>query len=237
MQEEIVKLQILNLAVKLFLTNPEQTKLLCQYVLTLARYDQNYDIRDRSRLLRQILFPQNENSKISEKASEIFLANKPAPLLVSKFIGEYIFCSFLRYILSRDESIRSFVDREEFQMGSLSHYINARAHGYQDLPGFPETPSDPSVRNVPTEPSPKIVKKTITDSNKKSFYSDSDNSSPAEGEYYFSIDIHFLKFGSLVSSLFKNRTKVKMKMNRVTKIAAVRIAKIPMRPTTMKRNL
>lgn len=89
LQEEIVKLQILNLAVKLFLTNAEQTKLLCQYVLTLARYDQNYDIRDRSRLLRQILFPQNEKSKINEKAREIFLANKPAPLLVSNFIGTY----------------------------------------------------------------------------------------------------------------------------------------------------
>lgn len=86
---EIVKLQILNLAVKLFLTNAAQTKLLCQYLLTLARYDQNYDIRDRSRLLRQTLFPQNENSKITAKAKEIFLANKPAPLLVSKFIGPY----------------------------------------------------------------------------------------------------------------------------------------------------
>jgi hypothetical protein len=89
-----VKLQILNLAVKLFLTNPEQTKLLCQYVLTLARYDQNYDIRDRSRLLRQVLFPQNENSKICEKAREIFLANKPAPLLVSKFIGKERFSGY-----------------------------------------------------------------------------------------------------------------------------------------------
>lgn len=87
-QEEIVKLQILNLSVKLCLTNAAQTKLLSQYVLTLARYDQNYDIRDRSRLLRQILFPQSNTSKITAKAKEIFLANKPAPLLVSKFIGE-----------------------------------------------------------------------------------------------------------------------------------------------------
>lgn len=89
-----MKLQILNLAVKLFLTNAEQTKLLCQYVLTLARYDQNYDIRDRSRLLRQILFPTNEKSKITQKAREIFLANKPAPLLVSKFIGKFVYFTF-----------------------------------------------------------------------------------------------------------------------------------------------
>lgn len=87
LQEDIVKLQILNLAVKLVLTNEAQTKLLCQYVLTLARYDQNYDIRDRSRLLRQILFPQNENSVLTKNAKKIFLATKPAPLLQSKFIG------------------------------------------------------------------------------------------------------------------------------------------------------
>ena len=42
-----VKLQILNLAMKLCLTNPKQTKLLSQYVFNLAKYDTNYDIRDR----------------------------------------------------------------------------------------------------------------------------------------------------------------------------------------------
>ena len=39
--------QVLNLAAKLCLTNPKQTKLLTQYVLNLAKYDMNYDIRDR----------------------------------------------------------------------------------------------------------------------------------------------------------------------------------------------
>lgn len=48
---------MLNLAVKLYLRNPGQTTLLCQYVLSLARYDANYDIRDRARLLRLLLFP------------------------------------------------------------------------------------------------------------------------------------------------------------------------------------
>ena len=34
-----------------------QTKLLCQYVFNLAKYDQNYDIRDRVRFLRQLVLP------------------------------------------------------------------------------------------------------------------------------------------------------------------------------------
>ena len=45
----MVKLQILSLAVKLILTNPAQTTLLTQYVLNLAKYDMNYDIRDKAR--------------------------------------------------------------------------------------------------------------------------------------------------------------------------------------------
>ncbi|KAJ4433931.1 hypothetical protein ANN_16250 [Periplaneta americana] len=87
LNEDIVKLQILNLAVKLYLTNPKQTKLLCQYVFSLARYDQNYDIRDRARFLRQFIFPTNgvENSKLAKHAKKMFLATKPAPVLESKF--------------------------------------------------------------------------------------------------------------------------------------------------------
>ena len=33
-------------------------------------------------------------------------------------------------------------------VGSLSHLMNAKASGYQELPDFPEDPPDPSVRNV-----------------------------------------------------------------------------------------
>ena len=51
-EEDIVKLQTINLAVKLFILNPKQTSLLVQYVLNLAKYDQNYDIRDRARFLK-----------------------------------------------------------------------------------------------------------------------------------------------------------------------------------------
>ena len=87
-QEDIVKLQVLNLATKLCITNPKQTKLLCQYVLNLAKYDQNYDIRDRSRFLRQMVLPGENGCVFSKYAKKIFLASKPAPVLASKFKGE-----------------------------------------------------------------------------------------------------------------------------------------------------
>nr|CAD7200958.1 unnamed protein product [Timema douglasi] len=156
-EEDIVKLQILNLAVKLFLTNPKQTKLLSQYVFSLARYDQNYDIRDRARFLRQFIFP-SEGSKLARHAKKIFLATKPAPVLASKF-----------------------KDREHFQMGSLSHYINARATGYNDLPQFPETPLDSSVRDVETiVPVVEARTKKPHAVKKRSFYSESEQSSPED---------------------------------------------------------
>jgi AP-3 complex subunit beta len=126
-EEPEVKMQILNLATKLYLTNPQQTTLLCQYVFNLARYDLNYDIRDRARFMRVFLFPPpgQEDNKIVKEARKIFLASKPAPVIESKF-----------------------KDREVLQLGSLSHFLNARAIGYQDLPDFPCVAPDPSVRHV-----------------------------------------------------------------------------------------
>ena len=56
-KSDIVKLQTVNLAAKLVLSNPKQTRLLCDYVLSLAKYDQNYDIRDRARFLKQLVTP------------------------------------------------------------------------------------------------------------------------------------------------------------------------------------
>ena len=88
LQEDIVKLQILNLAAKLVITNSKQTKLLCQYVFNLAKYDQNYDIRDRSRFLRQLVLPTGEKGMLAKYAKKIFLATKPAPVLESRFKGE-----------------------------------------------------------------------------------------------------------------------------------------------------
>lgn len=74
-----------------------------------------------------------------------------------------------------------FTDREEYQMGSLSHYINCRAIGYQDLPQFPDSPTDSSVRcvAVPEEQEKPIKQKSerTTTNKKKTFYSDSEANS------------------------------------------------------------
>ncbi|XP_069480806.1 AP-3 complex subunit beta-2 isoform X2 [Ambystoma mexicanum] len=154
-EEDIVKLQVINLAAKLYLTNSKQTKLLTQYVLNLAKYDQNYDIRDRARFIRQLIVPTEKGGALSKYAKKLFLAQKPAPVLES-----------------------SFKDRDHFQLGSLSHLLNSKAVGYQELPDWPEAAPDPSVRNVEV---PEWTKCTSREKRKekveKPFYSDSEGES------------------------------------------------------------
>ncbi|XP_027028890.1 AP-3 complex subunit beta-2 isoform X7 [Tachysurus fulvidraco] len=159
-EEDIVKLQIINLAAKLYLTNFKQTKLLTQYVLNLAKYDQNYDIRDRARFIRQLIVPVDKSGALSKYAKKLFLALKPAPVLESPF-----------------------KDRDHFQLGSLSHLLNTKAGGYQELPDWPESAPDPSVRNVEVKDSvPEWTKCTSRKERKekkveKPFYSDSEGES------------------------------------------------------------
>lgn len=167
-------MQVLNLAVKLYLTNPHQAELLCQYLFSLARYDENYDIRDRARFLKPFVFPANGETILSKNAKKIFMAAKPAPLLESKYQG-----------------------REQYQLGSLSHYLNIRANGYHDLPAFPKTAPDASVRGVENsvndnssdaqqnegtesgwaDKNSKAANKSKSNKKDKSFYSESENES------------------------------------------------------------
>ncbi|XP_024234777.2 AP-3 complex subunit beta-2 isoform X9 [Oncorhynchus tshawytscha] len=155
-EEDIVKLQIINLAAKLYLTNSKQTKLLTQYVLNLAKYDQNYDIRDRARFIRQLIVPTDKSGALSKYAKKLFLALKPAPVLESPF-----------------------KDRDHFQLGSLSHLLNAKAGGYQVLPDWPEAAPDPSVRNVEVPEWTKCSSREKRKEKKadKPFYSDSEGES------------------------------------------------------------
>ncbi|XP_036888277.1 AP-3 complex subunit beta-1 [Sturnira hondurensis] len=168
-EDDLVKLQVLNLGAKLYLTNSKQTKLLTQYILNLGKYDQNYDIRDRTRFIRQLIVPNEKSGALSKYAKKIFLAQKPAPVLESPF-----------------------KDRDHFQLGTLSHILNTKATGYLELSDWPEVAPDPSVRNVEVielakerAPSGKAKKENPP----KKFYSESeeeedssDSSSDSESE-------------------------------------------------------
>lgn len=104
-------------------------------------------------------------------------------------------------------------------MGSLSHYINCRAIGYQDLPQFPESPTDSSVRcvAVPEEQEKPVKQKAgwVADKNnkKKMFYSDSENNSE-ENSDDSSDDSDDSSDSSSDSSYEKIEPQVKTKMSK-----------------------
>uniref|UniRef100_A0A8C7HRA7 AP-3 complex subunit beta n=1 Tax=Oncorhynchus kisutch TaxID=8019 RepID=A0A8C7HRA7_ONCKI len=185
-EEDIVKLQTVNLAAKLYLTNSKQTKLLTQYILNLGKYDQNYDIRDRTRFIRQLIVPNDKNGALSKYAHRILLAPKPAPVLES-----------------------AYKDRDRYQLGTLSHTINTKASGYLELSDWPAVAPDQSVRNVEVIEPVKIhhsitVKSKPAKSSDDKFYSDSgeeeekgSGSSSSEDGSMFALPVQSILSGRL----------------------------------------
>jgi AP-3 complex subunit beta len=94
-EENIVKLQIINLAIKLHVTNSNKVNLLVQYVLNLAKYDQNYDIRDRARFLRALVFNNDKCPTLAKHLKKIILSSKPAPVLQSIYKGNHSFINII----------------------------------------------------------------------------------------------------------------------------------------------
>jgi AP-3 complex subunit beta len=181
-EQDIAKMQILNLGAKLHLTNSQQTTSIFLFVLDLAKFDMNYDIRDRARLMRIILLNKdNKVPSLHAHAKDLFVNQKPAP------------------------SIASTSDRQRFMLGSLSHIVNHSTLGYQALPDFPAEAPDPSVRSPneekwdlssPTLQSPRGKKDNFwsdeesegsySDDNYYEKYSDDDKSgdAPKKGKFY-----------------------------------------------------
>mmetsp|Transcript_21870 Transcript_21870/g.85714 ORF Transcript_21870/g.85714 Transcript_21870/m.85714 type:complete len:800 (-) Transcript_21870:787-3186(-) len=122
-EEVCVKLQVLNLGAKLLLKLPSQAVgLLFQYVCALAKYDTNYDVRDRARVFRTVLVSQS-TPNLRQHALKIFCAPKPPPTEASG------------------------VDENHFALNSLSHVLNHTAFGYQPIPEWAKEMPDPATRN------------------------------------------------------------------------------------------
>lgn len=134
-EDGVVKLQILNLAVKLFLSNPQQTARLFRYIMDLAKYDVNYDLRDRARLIKALFFKRKkkknrsgeakaesldpEGTEVKEQLKIFLLSEKPIPALVLPY-----------------------AERNNYTLGSLSHVVSQPVRGYENLPDFPEEAPD-----------------------------------------------------------------------------------------------
>eukprot|EP01034_Spumella_vulgaris_P021954 gene21954-28034_t len=137
------KAQILNLAIKLSLNLPdsENVQSLMTYVLEMARFDADLDLRDRSRFMTALmgLAPSNdENSEnpidedalaeFSEHASGIMLATKLPPVTLLGTVD--------------DEGMPNF------SLGSLSSLVGHNIQGYEPLANWPKVQPDPTIRDA-----------------------------------------------------------------------------------------
>lgn len=156
-----VRLQLLNLAVKLGLREPQTRtiQLLLQYVIELCKFDIDYDVRDRARLMRAAL---SGDANIVDP-HKLFASKKPAPLI------------------GYDDEIKT-----RFTLGSLSNVVHHSVPGYLALPEWRTTKPDRSLRDeslssMETNQSGPSRPSTKTSSKKKArgsrgFYSDASSS-------------------------------------------------------------
>ncbi|KAI5631580.1 AP-3 complex subunit beta-2 [Phthorimaea operculella] len=160
-QDELVKLQLLSLAVKLSITQPD-TLPVCQYILSLARYDASYDVRDRARMLRRFIEPSQQQGSLiwSTVAADVFCPDKPKPTIQS-----------------------AFKDRQQYTIGTLSQYIGTAASGYRPLPTAPSATVGASLRETAAKNDVVTSHETNNDNNQKnkSFYSEPESSGSGSG--------------------------------------------------------
>jgi AP-3 complex subunit beta len=119
-----VKMQIMNAAVKLSLKQPKKkvVGLLRTYILDLARYDTEPDLRDRANVVLRMLASEQMGT------SDVLFAVKQSPSVHGMSGGA-----------------------PKFVIGSLSHTVAHAARGYKPLPPFTTSPSDPLLREMAEE--------------------------------------------------------------------------------------
>ncbi|KAJ3036661.1 AP-3 complex subunit beta-1 [Rhizophlyctis rosea] len=146
----IVKLQALNLGAKLVCVDPNDVNLLLfGYVLNLARFDLDYDIRDRGRCLKALVYDSIVKMKsdqdgenvpvtplLAAQLKNILLGSKALPIPENPYAEHF----------GNQYAPKS--GRDRFTIGTLSHTLNQPIIGYEDLPSWPTEKPDPSVRHV-----------------------------------------------------------------------------------------
>ncbi|KAJ8598604.1 hypothetical protein CTAYLR_001704, partial [Chrysophaeum taylorii] len=134
-----VKQQILNLAVKSSLDEEKCPESLLRYVLELARFDVNHDLRDRARYYAAVLgmaatptADEHALSQLRARAPALTLSDKRPPLTLTGPVA--------------------LDGLSDLLVGSLSIMVGHQVDGYLELPDWPDVPPDPSVRDAAVPP-------------------------------------------------------------------------------------
>jgi AP-3 complex subunit beta len=128
----------LTLATKLLVLSPTTPLLLqlSQYLFTLARYDQDYDIRDRARFLgalqRGIKDEKAATNDEDEDVGGVVLRREQVKVVL-----------LAQRSNAEDGPAQAAVD---YDVGSMSRLIGRKLNGYTGIPEWTDDPTDPSLR-------------------------------------------------------------------------------------------
>jgi len=143
LQSSIAKLQTVTLAAKLVVLNPTHRTLsvLSRYVFSLARYDTDYDVRDRARTLGSLLagvFPAlragTGEENFPEAQGGVVLRREQVKVVLFEGKAEF--------------SEHAMVSVENDFLGSISMLLGKELPGDRYLPDWPEEGTDSSLRDT-----------------------------------------------------------------------------------------
>lgn len=145
------KLQILTLAIKILVIAPSNPKLdlMAQYLFMLARYDADYDVRDRARFLNALLRgvraekPVNSSTADSPPVEEEHEQDTGGVVLRREQVKFAV--SGRRQLGAVEVAENS--RRGEFEVASTSRIAGKKLKGYEALPEWTDDPTDSSLRD------------------------------------------------------------------------------------------
>lgn len=159
-QPSQAKLQILTLAAKVLVTADVTPQLIqmTQYLLALARYDADYDVRDRSRFFSGLLRGV-KNSRTGTKGDASSNGDDKDAALQQTETTEDDEEEEMSGVVLRREQIRVILlgmrapdvpnaATSDFEVGTFSSQLGRRLEGYRPLPQWTDDPTDPSLREV-----------------------------------------------------------------------------------------
>ncbi|KAF9348601.1 AP-3 complex subunit beta-2 [Mortierella sp. AD094] len=164
-ESEGSKLQILTLSGKLVAqegTSSKTINLLFQYVLNMARYDLDYNVRDRARFLRVLVYGEQKGKQTSSGDHDLEVDEDEDHEGHEDQVEDVGGFEYSERELNLSDHVKTILlsdkpapvqenpshGREQYKIGSMSLVLNRAIAGYEPLPDWPTTQPDPSVRRL-----------------------------------------------------------------------------------------
>ncbi|ADV20791.1 AP-3 complex subunit beta [Cryptococcus gattii E566] len=145
------KLQILTLATKILVITQSNPKLelLAQYLFMLARYDADYDVRDRARFLSALLRGVREEKPVNGNSANSPLVEEKHEQDTGGVVlrREQVKLAVLGRSQPKDVEVVKGGKSREFEIASTSRIAGKKLKGYEALPDWTDDPTDSSLRD------------------------------------------------------------------------------------------